>query len=292
MDVFRDSRSGISHSPLRPGSADASFALRPEPRQPEPGLPADRGLSPVTDEGNGLIDAGDIARATPMARRDLGAALAARPERVIVIGDYHTSSGRPQALDAAIAAALAAGQTVTAGLEIPAHPAWSSLVDERNAGRLSPGAFGARFLEAARSVYGPGDPRPELFAGRVERAFAAGARVALLDPPPGAAGPSDGVMEARAIEAWRRHGTDRLFLEVGNLHAQGRPGVPGDLTSLGVDLRQPLGKRLEERLGAAAVLTVATVPGNALGPAAFRPPHGTWDAVVRLLPEAEEPAAP
>lgn len=292
MDIFR----GLQTSPAsllpRVASSEGSFALQREPGQSTPAPAGDRGLVQVTDDGNGLLDPADIARAQPMSRRDLGATLAARPERVIVIGDYHTSSGRPQTLDAAIAAALAAGQSVTAGLEIPAHPAWIGLVEERNAGRLAPGAFAPRLLEAMRSVYGRDDPRPELFSGRVERAFAAGARVALLDPPPGKGGPADGVMEARAIEAWRRHGTDRLFLEVGNLHAQGRPGIPGDLASLGVDLRHPLGKRLEERLGAGAVLTVATAPGDALGPAAFRPPFGTWDAVIRVLPEAEEPAVP
>ena len=257
------------------------------PRRNEEAAPprAPARLVPVADDGDGVLTIADLNRATPMTRADLGAALAARPERIIVIGDFHGTSHAPQALNAAITATIARGETVTAGLEIPAQPGWARLVDERNAGRITPDAFRRAFRDTARDVYAVGDPRPEFFLNKIELAFRDGARVALLDPAPGTPGPADPVMMERAVEAWRRHGSDRLFIEAGNLHTQSRPGIRAPLDGLGVDGANPLGRRLESRFGPAQVLTVATVPGNVAGPALFRPPFDTWNAVVRLVPE-------
>ncbi len=248
--------------------------------------PARPGLSVVGDDGNGVIDAGDISRAPAMSRSALGAAIAARPEPVVVIGDYHTGSAGSHPIDAAVLAARARGQTVTVGLEIPSHPTFVALVEARNSGALTAAEFRERFRVAAEAVYGRDDPRPALFADRIDRVASAGARVALLDPPPGTRGVADPVMERRALEAWRRHGTDRLFIEAGNLHARSRPSADRTLERLGIDAAAPLGRRLETALGAGAVLTLATVPAGALGPAAFRPAVGTWDAVVKIAPEA------
>jgi hypothetical protein len=248
-------------------------------------------LVTVGDDGNGVLDARDLTRAAPQTRATVGAAMAARPEPVLVIGDYHTSSSTPQVLDAAIAAALSLGQTVTAGLEIPADPAWVDIVERRNEGRIGAAAFRDRFLATAAAAYAAGDPRPALFLDRIERAVRAGARVALLDPPSGSQGLADPVMEERALAAWRRHGSDRLFIEAGNFHAQSRPGIDAELATLGVDGANPLGRRLEARLGRDQVFTAATVPADVMGPALFTPPVGTWDAVVRLVRERDEAPA-
>jgi hypothetical protein len=272
-------------TPFTIAAQRASEAATPGGSETSSSVPAPARLLPVADDGDGILTIADLNRATPMSRADLGAALAARPERVVVVGDYHGTSRAPQALNAAILAAIGRGQSVTAGLEIPAHGEWVRLIDARNAGRTTTDACMSALRASAANLYPPGDPRPEAFLSKIALAMRDGARIVLLDPPPSTPGPADPAMLERAADAWRRHGSDRLFIEVGNLHAQVRPGVGARLEGLGIDGANPLGGRLEARFGPAQVLTVATVPGNVAGPALFRPPFDTWDAVVRLTPE-------
>lgn len=277
-----------------PADQGAINPVQPETQRSNANLGERNGLPILIDNGDGIVTPSDLGAVYGASRFTAGNKLAEQPEQVVMIGERHSFGPEARIIDVAVRNAVQDGKAAYAGLEIPAEPEYVELVNQLNAGDISREAFSEKFQNAVDEKHGPDSLESLFFTNDILRINERGGQVFLLDAPSSWQGNRDAYMEQATLEAVRRADSEsaetdvpnKIFLQVGNIHSQQQEGIPTPPPSIDInaDFANPLGERLENRLGDDKVLSVATEAIDEVGISGFSPPFESWEAVVPLVP--------